>query len=106
MSWIALSDLVRILIRAIDTPAMSGAYNAAAPEPVSNGEFTRTLGRVLGRPTVFPVPGFVVTTIWGEMGRRLLLDGDFIQPSRLVEDGFTFRHPTLESALRHELGVA
>ena len=105
MSWIARSDLVRIVLHALDTPEVSGPFNATAPNPVSNAEFTRTLGRVLQRPTLLPLPAFVVATIWGEMGRRLMLDGDFIRPTRLAETGFTFGHTMLESALRHELDL-
>jgi len=104
MSWIALSDLVRILIHLIDTPELSGPFAATAPNPVSNAEFTRTLARVLKRPAILPAPAFAISAILGEMGRRLVLDGDFIRPSRLMEAGFRFEHPHLEAALRHELG--
>jgi uncharacterized protein (TIGR01777 family) len=103
MSWIGLHDLVRVLIHAIDNADVSGALVATAPHPVSNDEFTRTLARVLRRPAWFPVPAFVVSTLFGEMGRRLLLDGDFIRPTRLQQTGFRFEDPTLESALRREL---
>jgi uncharacterized protein (TIGR01777 family) len=104
MSWIALGDLVRVLLHLIDTPELSGPFVATAPNPVSNAEFTKTLGRVLRRPTVLPAPAFAIGAALGEMGRRLILDGDFIRPSRLLEAGFAFEHPQLEAALRHELG--
>jgi uncharacterized protein (TIGR01777 family) len=103
-SWVGLHDLVRILLFALDTPAVQGAFNATAPHPVSNDEFTRTLARVLGRLPFLPMPDFVVGAIWGEMGQRLMLDGDFIRPTRLAEMGFDFEAPTLEAALRKELG--
>ncbi|NIM01320.1 MAG: TIGR01777 family protein [Acidobacteria bacterium] len=103
MSWIGLHDLVRILIFAIDNAEVSGAIVATAPHPVSNDEFTRTLARVLRRPAILPVPAFVISMMFGEMGRRLLLDGDFIRPTRLQQTGFRFDDPTLEPALRREL---
>ena len=104
MSWIGLHDLVRILLFCLDTPEVSGPLVATAPNPVSNAEFTRTLARVLRRPAFLPVPPFVVSATMGEMGRRLLLDGDFIRPTRLAELGFRFEYPELEAALRRELG--
>jgi uncharacterized protein (TIGR01777 family) len=104
MSWIALTDLVRILLYMLDTKALSGPFVATAPNPVSNAEFTRTLARVLRRPAILPAPAFAISALFGEMGRRLILDGDFIRPSRLLETGFEFEHPGLEAALRHELG--
>ena len=103
MSWIGLHDLIRILLFCLDTPRVSGPFVATSPQPVSNAEFTRTLAHVLHRPAVLPVPAFAITTVMGEMGRRLLLDGDFIRPTRLAEMGFHFEYPTLEAALRKEL---
>ena len=103
MSWIGLSDIVKLLLTAIDDERYHGPMNATAPQPVSNADFTRTLGRVLRRPTIFPVPSFVVRLIWGEMGQRLMLDGDYIQPTNLLRLGFQFDYPELEASLRHEL---
>jgi len=106
MSWVGLHDLVRILLFALDAPSVAGPFNATAPHPVPNDEFTRTLARVLRRPAFLPMPGFVVGLIWGEMGRRLMLDGDLIRPTRLAEMGFDFETPALEAALRKELDTA
>ena len=78
--------------------------NAVAPRPVTNRVFTKTLGRVLRRPTVFPVPGPVLRLLLGAMADALLLTGARVEPTRLTESGFEFAYPTLEGALRHLLG--
>jgi len=104
MSWVGLTDLVSILLFSLDTPEATGPFNATAPHPVSNREFTRTLAHALHRSPFLPMPSFVVGLIWGEMGHRLMLDGDFIRPTRLPEMGFRFEYPTLDAALRKELG--
>ena len=104
MSWIALDDLVAVLEHLALTDELSGPVNAVAPHPVTNREFTATLGRVLGRPTLMPLPGFMVRLLFGEMGQALLLDGARVLPSRLEASGFRFRYPRLEEALRAELG--
>lgn len=104
MSWIALDDLVGVLEHLAGTDELSGPVNAAAPHPVTNREFTATLGRVLGRPTLLPLPGFMVRLLFGEMGQALLLDGARVLPTRLEASGFRFRYPRLEEALRAELG--
>ena len=75
-----------------------------APEPVTNREFTKTLGRVLGRPTVAPAPAFALRLALGEMADATLLASTRVRPERLEETGYAFRFPTLEGALRHLLG--
>ncbi len=104
MSWIALDDLPRIVQHCIDTESLSGPVNAVAPEPVDNRRFTKTLGRVLRRPTILPLPAFVVRTIFGEMGDELLLGSTNVEPTRLAASGYEFAFPDLEPALRHLLG--
>jgi uncharacterized protein (TIGR01777 family) len=104
MSWIGLDDLVGVLHRALQDDSLRGPVNAVAPEAVSNAEFTRTLGRVLRRPTPFPAPAFAIRTALGEMGQALLLDGARVRPTALLEAGFDFRHGALEDALRFETG--
>jgi uncharacterized protein (TIGR01777 family) len=104
MSWIALDDLLASILFAITTPSLEGPFNAVAPEPVSNAEFGRTLGRVLRRPAFLPLPGFAVKTLFGAMGEELLLGGAFVVPRALERAGFRFDHPSLESALRFALG--
>jgi uncharacterized protein (TIGR01777 family) len=104
MSWIALDDLLGIILHAINTESLRGAVNAVAPDPVTNREFTRTLGRVLGRPTLFPLPAFVVRAVFGQMGDELLLSSTRVEPAQLAAAGFSFRFPQLEEAFRHVLG--
>ena len=104
MSWIALDDLIAAITFAIDNENISGALNATAPAPLSNRDFGRVLARVLHRPFLAPLPAFVVRAIFGEMGEELLLQGAFVQPKKLLEHGFRFDFPKLESVLRFELG--
>jgi NAD dependent epimerase/dehydratase family enzyme len=78
--------------------------NAAAPQQVTNREFTKTLGHVLGRPTLFPLPAFAVRLAFGEVADELLLASQRVEPARLLASGYRFRFPDLEGALRHLLG--
>ena len=100
MSWIAIDDMVQIILFAMTTEALSGPANAAAPSPVTNSEFSKTLGRVLGRPAIFPMPAFAVRLAFGEMGEELLLASARLEPARLLSAGYQFRFPQLEGALR------
>jgi uncharacterized protein (TIGR01777 family) len=104
MSWIAIDDVLGAVLQALTTPALSGPVNAVAPNPVTNGEFAATLGRVLSRPAVLPMPRFVVKLAFGEMGDELLLASTRVEPRRLSDAGYQFRFPELEGALRHVLG--
>jgi uncharacterized protein (TIGR01777 family) len=104
MSWIALDDLVGVVVHALTCDTLAGPVNAVAPNPVTNLEFTRTLGRVLRRPTVLPVPAFALRLAFGEMADALLLASARVQPARLAASGYVFRYPELEGALRHVLG--
>ncbi len=104
MSWIGLADLIGAYQHAIFTEALEGAVNVTAPNPVTNAEFTRALGRVLGRPTLFPLPEAGVRLLLGELGEALLLEGARVLPRKLLDSGFDFLHPELEAALRSELG--
>jgi len=101
-SWIALDDYVRLVIFALQNQ-IEGPVNAAAPNPLTNAEFTRLLGKVLGRPTVFPLPAFAVRLIMGEMGEELLLASQRVQPAAATAAGFSFRFPELHRALEHLL---
>jgi uncharacterized protein (TIGR01777 family) len=105
MSWIALNDLVRVIDFLVTASGLAGPVNAVAPNPVTNREFTRILGRLLRRPTIFPLPGFAVRTLFGEMGQALLLEGNRVRPDKLERAGFSFHHRNLEEALRSELGI-
>jgi uncharacterized protein (TIGR01777 family) len=102
-SWIELGDLVRAIELCLGLDGLDGPVNAAAPGPVTNREFTRVLGKVLGRPTLVPLPAIAVRAVLGEMGQALLLGSARVLPRRLERAGFHFRHPGLESALRAAL---
>lgn len=103
MSWIALDELVEVIHFALTNDRLRGAVNAVAPRPVTNLEFTKTLGRVLSRPTIFPVPAFAVRLALGEVADELLLASTHVEPTRLLAAGYQFRFPELEGALRHAL---
>jgi uncharacterized protein (TIGR01777 family) len=105
MSWIALDDWVSAVVFALRADAMAGPLNLVSPSPVPNAEFTATLSRVLGRPTLAIVPAVAVDLLFGEMGRATLLASQRVHPRRLIDAGFEFAHPTLEDALRAELGT-
>ena len=103
MSWISIDDVVGAIQHALATESLRGPVNAVAPHPVTNAEFTRTLGRVLGRPTIFPMPAIVARLAFGEMAKALLLASQRVQPVKLEASGFQFRHSELEGALRELL---
>jgi hypothetical protein len=105
MSWIALEDLIGVIHQALHDERLRGPVNAVAPTPVSNREFARTLGRVLRRPAGLPLPAPAVRLALGAMGQELLLEGAYVLPDRLRSLDFPFLYPTLESALRAELGA-
>jgi uncharacterized protein (TIGR01777 family) len=104
LSWIGLDDAIGALHHLVWTESAAGPINLTAPEPVTNAEFTRALARVLRRPALLPVPAGLVRAALGEMGQALLLDGARVLPRALEASGFRFRTPTLEAALRDELG--
>lgn len=104
-SWVALDDVVGALLFMIDTPALHGPVNVVAPQPVSNKAFTRTLGRVLRRPTVVPAPAFALKLVAGQMANEMLLFGARVVPRKLEEARYEFDFPELEAALRHILAA-
>jgi uncharacterized protein (TIGR01777 family) len=103
MSWIAIDDVVRAIEHALGNDALAGPVNVVAPEPVTNYDYTKSLGRVLKRPTVFPMPAFVARLAFGQMGEELLLGSQRVVPTRLLGAGYTFKFQELETALRHVL---
>lgn len=106
-SWIAIDDLIDVMRSAIETATWRGAFNTASPQPVSNAVFARTLGRVLRRPALLPVPPFVLRLWFGrEAAEEAMLSSARLVPARLLASGFRFRYPELEAALRHVLGKA
>ena len=105
MSWVALTDLVRILEHAIDTPDIAGPINAVAPDPVTNKQFTKALGRALKRPAVLPVPSFAPKLLYGsECAEATALRSIRAVPKRLLDAGFSFEFTDLDAALKHAMG--
>jgi NAD dependent epimerase/dehydratase family enzyme len=104
LSWIAIDDLVGAISHAVLNDSLRGPVNAVAPNPVTNQEFTRTLGRVLRRPSIFPLPAFAARLVMGDMADELLLASARIAPSQLLASGYKFQFPELNEALRHVLG--
>jgi uncharacterized protein (TIGR01777 family) len=100
--WIALEDLIAAITFCLTTDTLRGPVNVTAPEPVTNVEFTKTLGRVLSRPTILPAPKFALRLLLGEMADALFASLRVI-PKKLAEHGFQFQRVQLEAALRHLL---
>jgi len=103
-SWIDLDDLVGIHLHVLYDTSISGPVNATAPNPVTNATFTSALGRVLGRPTLIPLPGIAVKAAFGQLGEEALLWGQRVVPTKLASAGFRFRYEGVEDSLRHQLG--
>ena len=101
--WVHVSDAAGALIFLLDTDAADGAVNVVAPEKHTNKTFTKTFGRVIKRPTVFPIPSLAMKALYGEMGSTVT-EGSNPDPAKLVELGYRFNHPGLDDALRSELG--
>jgi len=101
MSWISIDDHIRVINYAIEYENVRGAVNSVSPNPVTNGEFTKTLGEVLYRPTILPLPSFAVNMVFGEMGDALLLASTRVVPKRLEDAGFEFKYPELKTAIEH-----
>jgi uncharacterized protein (TIGR01777 family) len=102
MPWIHVDDLIGMYLAAIDDERWSGPVNATGPQPVSNREFSRALGRALRRPAIVPVPGFALKALYGGMA-SLVIEGQHALPLRAAELGYRFRHPQLDEALRSAL---
>jgi uncharacterized protein (TIGR01777 family) len=99
MSWIHRADWVAMVLWMLGDAIPGGPYNATAPEPVTNKEFTRALGRVMRRPSVMPAPAFALRIALGEMADALLLGGQRAVPARARQHGFQFAHADLQQAL-------
>jgi len=106
LSWIALADAVGAICHTLATPGLAGAINAVAPGAVQNRSFTRTLGRLLRRPTIIPLPAPLARLALGELADALLLASTRVRPARLQASGYAFAWPELAPALRHLLGHA
>lgn len=104
MSWVAIEDEVGAIVHLLGDDAPAGPVNLTAPNPVTNGDFTKALGKALGRPTVLPVPKFGLKTLLGpEMAGELLLASQRALPTRLLDSGYTFKHPELGETLQTAL---
>jgi uncharacterized protein (TIGR01777 family) len=101
--WIHLDDVVETLLRCIDDERLAGAVNVTAPSPATNRELSRTLGSVLRRPALLPVPGFALKLLYGEMA-QVVTQGRRVVPERLLAIGHRFAYPDLEPAVRAALG--
>ena len=102
LPWIHVADVVGIYVQAIDDDRWSGAINATAPQPATNKEFSKALGRALKRPAIAPVPAFALRILYGGMA-KLVVEGQRALPRRALELGYEFRHPDLDEALRSAL---
>lgn len=103
-SWLTLDDVARAFVFMIDHDAISGPVNVVSPNPVTNREFTRSLGKALNRPTVFPLPASLARVAFGEFANELMLASRNVIPRRLLEQGFEFSDTELEPALRRLVG--
>jgi uncharacterized protein (TIGR01777 family) len=103
-SWISLHDHIYATYHLMMNDSCEGAYNLTAPEPVTQKQYAKTLGKVTLRPWFAPAPGFVLRILFGELAQSLILDGQRVHPKRLLDSGFTFQHDQLESCLRQCLG--
>lgn len=103
MSWITLQDLVRALLFFLDKNGSSGVYNVTAPHPVSNAEFSHSLGEALGRPVLFPMPAFAARLAFGELANDLLIHGQKVLPTRLTAEGFKWESAHIREGLSQAL---
>ena len=102
-SWVSLEDAVEVICFALKADSLQGPVNAVSPNPVTNREFTKTLGRSLMRPTLCWMPAWLVRTAMGEMGEELLLASTRVEPRKLLDAGYTYQHETLTAAFEHML---
>jgi uncharacterized protein (TIGR01777 family) len=103
-SWVAMDDVVGAIVRSLTDDSVEGPVNIGSPNPLTNAEYTRVLGKVLNRPTIFPLPAPAARLMLGEVADALLLASQRMEPAKLKETGYEFRYPELEGALRHLLG--
>lgn len=104
ISWISTDDMISAILHCLACTSLSGPVNIAAPEPVTNAELMRTLATILRRPLLFPVPAGLLKGLYGQMASEILLSGCHVSSKKLIESGFSFRHPNLTLALKKLLG--
>jgi uncharacterized protein (TIGR01777 family) len=105
MSWIHRDDLVRLIVHAIARKEVAGPLNGVAPEPVTNVDFTKALGKVLARPAILPVPALPLQTVIGDFAQELLLSGQRVLPTEALRSGFVFEYPTVDAAFAQIVGA-
>jgi uncharacterized protein (TIGR01777 family) len=103
-SWVAMADVVGAISHSLTDDSVEGPVNVGSPNPLTNAEYTRVLGKVLNRPTIFPLPAPAARLMLGEVADALLLASQRMEPAKLKETGYEFRYPELDGALRHLLG--
>lgn len=103
-SWVSLDDVVGTIVHALGNESVEGALNVGSPNPLTNAQYTKVLGQVLNRPTIFPLPAPAARLALGEVADALLLASQRVRPAKLEVTGYEFRHPELEGALRYLLG--
>lgn len=99
MSWVHIDDLIGIMFHIINNKNIHGPVNGTSPNPVTNKQFSSSLGQTLNRPAFFPLPSFVVKLLMGQMGEELLLSGQRVIPKKMLNAGYVFQYKELESAL-------
>ncbi len=104
ISWVAIDDVVGVILHSLDRPELSGPLNVTSPNSVTNREFAQALSAAVGRPALGWMPGPIANLVFGEMSRELILTDQDVHPSRILESGYQFIHPGLESALRAAVG--
>jgi len=101
VSWVAIDDLISMFLFILETPSITGAVNLVSPEPVTNYQFTKTLGTVLNRPTLFKMPAFAARALFGQMGEELVLSSTRVIPGVLQAQNYRFVSPDLKETLHH-----
>jgi len=99
MSWIHIDDMIGIIMHCIQNQELEGPVNSTAPEPVTNRDFTRNLGKALHRPTFIPMPALIAKILFGQMGHELLLSGKKVLPVKVLQSGYSFKYAKLSDAL-------
>ena len=104
ISWVAIEDAIQAIKLAIEDVTINGPLNVVSPNPVTNEEFTKTLGHILNRPTALAMPAFAARLAFGEMADEMLLASQRVLPKKLAQIGYQFTYPDIDRALRHYVG--
>ena len=105
MSRVSHDDVIFAIHHLMMNENSKGIYNIVSPNPVTSKQFAKTLGKVLRRPAIIPLPSIIVKILFGEMGKELLLEGQNVKPNKLIEEGFKFTHYELKDCLTDFLGA-